>query len=481
MACVILQPMTTNPTLARHVFAGLLGTLLAAFMPMACALAAPPPAAASTASDSLGAIPNAKRVAAEVRAGAREDSDIATAVAALLLRQPELTAVTVQVHGGIVTLGGKVPEEADRARAATLAKSVRGVTDVANAVQLDANVHTRLDSALDLVKDKLVRIVAALPLLAIAILIVVFAWWVGRAVSRRPARWLRDRSRNPYMDGLVRRGLQAVVLLLGILLALNLLGATALVGAVLGSAGVIGLAFGFAFKDVAENYISGVLLSLRRPFAPGDRLVIDKYEGKVVALTSRTTLLMTLDGNHLSLPNSLVFKSVVLNYSVNPKRRFDVVLPIDPSQSIRRAQELALQALAKVDGVLADPAPSWAADGYNAKGIDLRFHGWIDQRQSDLAKVRSEALRAIKGAFGHNGVIGPETVRYLPPEPPATPFTRAPTPPPSDPDSDEECGDTSVNRDIDPQLAAAQRANTDRNLLDSDAAPGDGDVAARTP
>ena len=428
----------------------------------------------------MGAVPNPKRVAAEVRAGAREDSDVATAVAALLLRQPELAAVTVQVHAGIVTLGGKVPEEADRTRAATLAKSVRGVTDVANAVQLDANLHTRLDSALDQVKDKLVRIVAAIPLLAVAILIVALSWWIGRVVSRRPARWLRDRSRNPYMDGLVRRGLQAVVLLLGILLALNLLGATALVGAVLGSAGVVGLAFGFAFKDVAENYISGVLLSLRRPFAPGDRLVIDKYEGKVVALTSRTTLLMTLDGNHLSLPNALVFKSVVLNYSVNPKRRFDVLLPIDPSQSIRRAQELALQAMARVDGVLADPAPSWSADGYNAKGIDLRFHGWVDQRESDLGKVRSEALRAIKGAFGHNGVLGPETVRYLPPEAPAVPFTQ-PRKPPAEPDNEESCGDTSVNRDIDAQLAAAQRANTDRNLLDSDAAPGDGDVAARTP
>ena len=467
--------------ITRRALAGLLPMLLAVVASTAAAQAPSPPSSESTSSASLGAIPNPKRVAAEVRAGAREDSDVATAVAALLLRQPELSAVTVQVHAGIVTLGGKVPEEADRARAATLAKSVHGVTDVANAVQLDANVHTRLDSALDQVKDKLVRLVAALPLLAIAILIVALAWWIGQVVSRRPANWLRDRSRNPYMDGLVRRVLQAVILLLGILLALNLLGATALIGAVLGSAGVVGLAFGFAFKDVAENYISGVLLSLRRPFAPGDRLMIDKYEGKVVALTSRTTLLMTLDGNHLSLPNAMVFKSVVLNYSVNPKRRFDVMLPVDTSQSIRRAQELALQALAKVDGVLTDPAPSWVADGYSAKGIDLRFYGWIDQRDSDLNKVRSEALRAIKGAFGHNGVIGPETVRYLPPEPPPAPFAQARPPAPPEPDSDDECGDTSVNRDIDSQLAAAQRANTDRNLLDSKAVPADGDVAARTP
>jgi len=468
--------MTMTPRLPRCLANSLFFAVLASlWVAMPAIAASQPPAAASTSSASDGAIPNPKRVAAELRAGARADGDVATAVAALLLRQPGLTGVTVQVHAGIVTLGGKVPEESDRARAATLAKTVHGVTDVVNAVQLDANVHTRLDSALDQVKDKLVRIVAAIPLLAIAILIVVLAWWIGRVVSRRPARWLRDRSRNPYMDGLVRRVLQAMVLILGILLALNLLGATALVGAVLGSAGVIGLAFGFAFKDVAENYISGVLLSLRRPFAPGDRLVVDRYEGKVVALTSRTTLLMTLDGNHLSLPNALVFKSVVLNYSVNPKRRFDVLLPIDPGESIRRAQELALQALAKVDGVLTDPAPSWSADGYSAKGIDLRFYGWIDQRCSDLTKVRSEALRAIKGAFGHNGVHGPETVVYLAPD-----AVRPSTPAAAHVDGDDACGDTSVNRDIDAQLAAAQRATDERNLLDTNAIPNDGDSAART-
>ena len=91
-------------------------------------------------------------------------------------------------------------------------------------------------------------------------------------------------------------------MLIGILIALDLLGASSLVGAVLGSAGVIGLVLGFAFKDIAENYIAGILLSLRRPFAPGDHVVVDRvHEGKVVALTSRATLLMTLDGNQVAL------------------------------------------------------------------------------------------------------------------------------------------------------------------------------------
>jgi small-conductance mechanosensitive channel len=314
----------------------------------------------------------------------------------------------------------------------------------------DPDLGARLGAALGLVQDKLVRLVATLPLLAIAIAIMLLAWWLGRRVARRPLRWLPAHSHNPYMDGLVRRVAQTVVVLIGLVLALNLLGATALVGAVLGSAGVVGLVLGFAFKDVAENYIAGVLLSLRRPFAPDDHLAIDRYEGKVIALTARATLLMTLDGNQVSLPNSLVFKSVLVNYTANPTRRFDFALPVDPGESLGRARELALAAIADVEGVLAEPAPSWSADGYAAKGIDLRFFGWVDQRRNDVGKVRSEALRAARGAFARAGIHGPELVRYRPPESPAH--------------EEKTGGDTSVNRDIDAQLAAAQRAS-DNDML----------------
>ncbi len=323
----------------------------------------------------------------------------------------------------------------------------------------DTGLHARLSAVFGGMQDKLVQLLAALPLLAIAIAIVLLAWWLGRRIGRRPLRWLPAHSHNPYMDGLVRRVAQTVVVLVGLVLALNLLGATALVGAVLGSAGVVGLVIGFAFKDIAENYIAGVLLSLRRPFAPDDHLAIDKYEGKVIALTARATLLMTLDGNQVALPNALVFKSVIVNYTANPKRRFDFVLPVDTTQSIREAREMALAAIAKVDGVLADPAPSWAVDGYVAKGLELRFYGWVDQRSNDLSRVRSEALRAVKTAFGAADVHGPETVRYRP-------VAGQPPEPHAGVD-----GDTSVNRDIDAQLAAAQRASDDMLTPASPASP----------
>jgi small-conductance mechanosensitive channel len=415
-------------------------------------------AAAAAARAEAPAAPDARDVQAEVRAGEREDARIATAVAARLLRQPSLQRVTVAVNGGVVTLGGKVVADADRKLAAEIAGKVEGVANVVNQVAIDADLHTRVQAALEQMKAKLVRLVVALPLLLVAVAIVWFAAWLGRRLGRWPLRWMRGHADNPYMDGLVRRVVQAAVVIVGLVLALNLLGATALVGAVLGSAGVVGLVVGFAFKDIAENYMAGVLLSLRRPFAPDDHLVIDKYEGKVIALTSRATLLMTLDGNQVSLPNSLVFKSVVTNYTANPKRRFDFVVPVDTAESISHARDLGLAAIARVDGVLADPAPSFAMDGYAAKGFDLRFYGWVDQRRNDVGKVRTEALREVRGAFAQASVRGPETVRYRAPDAPVV---------------KEPAGDTSVNRDIDAQLAAAQRAS-DEDMLKPQGSGGDG-------
>lgn len=405
----------------------------------------------------------AKELVAEVRAGEQADARIASAVIARLLRHPRLQQVTVEVNSGIVTLGGEVLADSDRELATKVAASVDGAEDVVNQVEISANLPQRMRAALQQVKLKMFRLLGALPLLVVALAILWLAVLAGRLLSRRPMTWLTRHQRNPYLEDLVRRLVQAIVVVLGLVLALNLLGASALVGAVLGSAGVIGLVAGFAFKDIAENYMAGVLLSLRRPFAPDDHLVIDRYEGKVIALTSRATLLMTLDGNQLSLPNSLVFKSVVLNYTVNPRRRFDFALPVDPSESIREAADMGLAAIGRVAGVLPEPAPSWAVDGYNAKGLDVRFFGWIDQRRNDLGKTRSEALRAVRAAFARADVHGPELVRYLrsDPEVPAT----VPLQP------EEPCGDTSVNRDIDDQLAAAQRAHDDENLASPETDP----------
>jgi len=290
----------------------LLGCAILATVVAAQGRATPSTAAATMADPDL--------VAQELARAVRDDAAIATRVAARLARQDSLADVTSAVNGGVVTLSGTVLEETDRELAKSIAASVEGVIAVQQRIAINASLLERVSPALKQAQEKLLRLVAALPLLLVASGMVLGFAWLGRWLARR-LHLFRWGSENPYLDSLLRRGVRLATLLVGVLIALDLLGATALVGAVLGSAGVLGIMLGFAFRDIAENHLAGVLLSLRRPFEPGDHIVLDGHEGKVISLNSRATVLMTMDGNHLRLPNAMVFKGVLLNYTRNPLRR----------------------------------------------------------------------------------------------------------------------------------------------------------------
>jgi small-conductance mechanosensitive channel len=394
-----------------------------------------------------------------------DDARIALQVARRLQADPDLREVTATSTRGVIRLDGPVATAAARAHAAQVASQIPGVAGVDNRIAVDAGLAERLQVALRQVYGKLIGLVAKGPLLLVAGLIVLIAWWIGRFFSRR-IHLSRFSAKNPYIDSLVARFVRWGFLLVGLLIALDLLEATAVVGALLGSAGVVGIAVGFAFRDIAENYVAGILLGLRRWFSPGDHILVDRYEGKVVALTARSTLLMTFDGNQVSLPNALVFKSVVTNFSQNANRRFEFTVVIDVNESARESQALALEAIARVDGVLADPAPSSVVDGYMGGGVQLKFFGWVNQRASDLGKTRSEAIRAVKSAFEKAAIDGPRPVQYVltaaMPDTVAEHIGLAPRRPAPEPSA---CADTSVNRDIDAQLNAERRAHDDESLI----------------
>ncbi|QDW67624.1 mechanosensitive ion channel family protein [Luteimonas granuli] len=409
---------------------------------------------------------------------ASTDADLAGSrdLARRLRETDGLRDVTVTVRDGVAELEGVVLDAGDRERAEQVASQQPGISRVENRVILSTRLSERLALATTLAMDKLTRLIAALPLLLVALLVVALAWWAGRWLGRRAGQRIARRnwqSENPYFASLMQQLVQWLALLGGVLVALDLLGATALVGAVMGSAGVIGLALGFAFKDIAENYVAGVLLSIRRPFAPGELLRIDNtHEGRVAALTPRATVLVTHDGNRLTLPNALVFKSVVLNFSSNARRRLEFAVPVDVSESIRCVHELAMEAIRGTDGVLADPGPSWTVDGYDATAITLRFFAWVDQRESDLGKVRSEAIHAVRTRLQQAGISPPRNIQFtasLPAAEVAAPPVAGMTQAPADGTSR---GDTSVNRDLDAHLAAEQRAHAGEDLLPGEAGPG---------
>lgn len=260
-----------------------------------------------------------------------------------------------------------------------------------------------MQNVLGLLTAKAERLLATMPLVLVALVVLVAAWAVGRWISRRS---VLDRvaRHNPFLQDLVRTTVRWAVLVAGIVLALEIIGATKLVGAVLGTAGVLGVALGFAFRDILENYLAGVLMSLRQPFAPRDHVVIDGNEGIVVALTSRATILMTLDGNHLRLPNALVFRSVTLNYTRNPRRRFEFDVGVGDGEDLLAAQQIGIAELRALEGVLDEPPARAQVRELGDSAVQVRFQAWVDQRSHDFRLVRSEAIRRVKEALDAAGV-----------------------------------------------------------------------------
>lgn len=323
-----------------------------------------------------------------------------------------LRGVGIEVAGGVVTLSGTVPDAAAVARAEVLAAKTEGVVAVENRLEPDVSVQGRLAPAVERTRDLWRQAIAYLPLLMVAAVIVLLFWLLGALLGRQRQIW-RRLGRNELIANLLGTVVPLVFVILGLIIALNILDAVAVLSAVLGAAGVLGLAIGFAVRDTIENFIASVMLSVRQPFRPKDLVDIDGREGIVVRLTSRATILMSPDGNHLRLPNAQVFKAVITNYTRNPERRFTFSLGIDAADDPRAAMEMGLATLRGLAFVLADPQPGAWIKQVGDSNIVLTFAPWIDQAVTDFLKGRSAAIRAVKIALEQAGFSLPEPIYRL--------------------------------------------------------------------
>lgn len=403
------------------------------------------------------------------RAGATDDADIAARIQSIFGEIEGLADVRVSVSSGVVTLEGAVASGPEADKAGAIAARVAGVVTVQNNLQRSLGVKTNVAPALGKFQADLRAMVDGLPLLAVAaaiglIIALLGHWLAGRAVIWR---WITP---NGFLAELLGSLVRAVFFIIGAVVALEILGATALLGAVLGGAGVIGIAVGFAVRDTVDNYVSSLMLSLRQPFRANDHIVVDGEEGRVVRLTSRATILMTLDGNHLRIPNAIVFKSVILNYTRNPERRFEFELGIDANDDPLAAIKLGLADLGALPFVLDTPEPSAVIDKVGDSNIILRFFAWVDQDHTDFLKGRSQAIAVTKASLEAGGFSLPEPIYRLRFDPDAAPLPASPTKSAArkavPPDIDGSAGDTAPVPYVEQKVRQERAEGGEGDLLD---------------
>lgn len=318
-----------------------------------------------------------------------------------------LKALNVSVNQGVVSLSGEVPNEKKAQQAISLANRVSDVVAVEDRISRTLDVQDNVTPVISALNQQFRSFIHALPLLLVAIVVFSIVVWFGSWLARRDPLWQRI-TPNPFIAELLAQTVKVLFIIIGLLLGLSLIGAEAIIGTLLGGAGVIGIAVGFAVKDTIENYIASLMLSIRQPFQARDFVSINGQEGIVVRLTSRATILMTSDGNQLRIPNSEVFKATILNYTKNPERRFTFQLAMDANDDPLVAIKVGIEAVRALDFVLDRPKSACIITEVSDSNIKLEFQVWVDQTHTDITKARSIAIREAKHALENNGFILPE-------------------------------------------------------------------------
>jgi len=334
---------------------------------------------------------------------AQQDADIATRLRGILGELGNYEDVTVTVNNGIVTLRGTANSALEATELGPLSARVDGVVAVKNQVTETADIATRLDPAIDRFRGRIAQLLAFLPLALIAAAVFTVIVIGGFALARMKQPWDRL-APNAFIAELYRQFVRIVFVIVGLVVALDIVNATALLSTILGAAGIIGLALGFAVRDTVENYIASVMLSIRQPFRPNDVVEINGDQGKVIRLTSRATILLSFDGNHIRIPNATVFKSRIINFSNNPERRFLFDLLIDRDCDLHGATHLVTQTVQDLPFVIATPAAQTWIDALAPSGVTLKVAGWVNQHETSLALAKGEAIRQVKRALAEAGI-----------------------------------------------------------------------------
>lgn len=255
-------------------------------------------------------------------------------------------------------------------------------------------------------------IVDARERIAVGVGLAVVLWLLGRgsgALVRR--RYLAlDRPSFAHVMG---RVVGLVMGLLGFLAAVTVIFPTVKPVNVLSSLGFFSIAVGFAFRDILENLLAGLLLLFRAPFRTHDEVQVGEVRGTVVEINLRETVLRTYDGRQVLIPNATVYKNPITVQTGYEAVRDEATVGVAYGTDLEQARDVALTVLRKEQGVLDEPVPLVLVEELGASTIDLRLLFWTTPRQAQVRRVRDTVLRNVVRAYDDAGVEMPTDILQL--------------------------------------------------------------------
>ncbi|AEP31610.1 mechanosensitive ion channel family protein [Brumicola nitratireducens] len=255
--------------------------------------------------------------------------------------------------------------------------------------------------------------IANLPQIALGIILLFGFYFLSAPISKWLVKPLTYAHSSALIQLVIRRIISAIVILFGFYLFLRLVGLSAFAIALLSGTGVAGLIIGFAFKDIAENFMSSLLLNIQKPFKLGEVIEVSGHLGIVKQVTARATTLVDFDGNHIQIPNATVYKNTIRNLTANPNTRGKFIIGIGYDNDPSVAQDIGLQVLTKMDVILAEPEPQVLVQELGSSTYNLAVYFWANTHKHSLLKVRSLAIKNMMKAFSQANISMPDDAREI--------------------------------------------------------------------
>ena len=245
-----------------------------------------------------------------------------------------------------------------------------------------------------------------LPKLIIAFFIILFFLFIASKTARLVRKRLQLRTSDDLLAEFIGKITKLFLFIFGFIIVMEVLGFASLAGGLITGAGVSAVILGFAFKNIGENFLSGLLLAFNRPFKVGDVIHTEGYTGTITSMDFRTTNIKTMDGQYVFIPNSMIINNPLSNYTFESKRRFDFTIQFDYTNDIDKAKIVIYNSLQKINEVITDPKPLVIVDQLTTS-TSVKIYYWLDTHvvERNLMEIKSEVIEVSRKDLNDAGIF----------------------------------------------------------------------------
>lgn len=279
---------------------------------------------------------------------------------------------------------------------------------------LQKQVAQPIETVIQKLEGWLDTFINMLPNMVVTLFLLIIFLVLARYGSKLFKKLFSKTSSNQALEQLFSTVIYGAILSIGLFIMLGVLGLNKALTSILAGIGVLGLALGFAFQDIAANFLSGIILAFRRPFKTGHIIEIKGIMGTVTKTNLRDSIIETFQGQEVYIPNKDFLQNAFYNFSVLQRRRIDIVVGVSYAEDLEKVEAVVSSAIKNLEGVVDKDMMVFDYSEFDSSSINFNIRFWIKYPgEPSYFVMRSKAIKIIKKVFDEQDITIPFPIRTL--------------------------------------------------------------------